>query len=379
MPRVLFERLAFLEARVEDNRMAFDSARPETLRCSKGGIGMMLRRRDFARVGGGWLLSLVTRPLCAQAPRQEEPKEQVPAPRVVLTWGTNGHADGQFDIPIAIVIDRNENQNDEILITDFRQTDPEARGRLQRFDPDGRFLGACELDPMPGGLALDREGLLYATHMMKHKVVVYDKKSGKRVREFGKQGTAPGEFQQPGGIAFGPDGSVYVADQVNRRVQRLTPRGEPISAWGTYGVKPGQFGGNVSAPSRVGGPHFLAFDSQGNLYTTEGSVGRIQKFKGDGSFLLAWGDNQIGPGHFGSPKGLQGPIAIAIDSKDRVWATSTNHYVQEFTADGRYLRRVGGLGSQSGQFRTPHGLAFDRHDQLYVVDSRNSRIQKLAT
>jgi sugar lactone lactonase YvrE len=331
---------------------------------------MELRRRDLARLCGSSLLPLVARPLCAQSQRAAE---ALPIPRVAKSWGTNGRSEGQFDIPIAIVI----NRKDEILITDFRQSNSDAKGRLQRFDQDGRFLGAFEVDPMPGGLALDKEGLLYATHMMKHKVAVYDQ-TGRRVREFGKQGTAPGEFQQPGGISFGPDGSVFVADQVNRRVQRLTPQGKPQSAWGSYGIKPGQFGGNVTAPSRVGGPHFLAFNSRGQIYTTEGSVGRVQKFSADGRFVLAWGDNQIGPGHFGSPKGLQGPIAIAIDSKDQVWVTSTNHYVQQFTAYGRYVRRVGGLGSEPGQFYTPHGLAFDSHDHLYVVDSRNSRIQKFS-
>ena len=185
---------------------------------------MELRRRDFTRVAGYWLASLVTRPLWAQTERHEE---RLPAPRVVLTWGTNGRGDGQFDIPISIVI----NRKDEILVADFRQTTVEAKGRLQRFDPNGRFLGAFEVEPMPGGLALDKEGLLYATHMMRHKVAVYEEE-GKLVREFGKQGTAPGEFDQPGGIAFGPDGSVYVADQVNRRVQRLSPQGEPISSRG---------------------------------------------------------------------------------------------------------------------------------------------------
>src|SRR6185295_17843254 len=143
-------------------------------------------------------------------------------------------------------------------------------------------------------------------------------------------------------------------------------------------VATGEFGGNCSPGSRVGGPHFVAFNSRGELYTTEGSVGRVQKFKSDGTFLLAWGDNEVGPGHFGGGKGLLGPIAVAIDGKDNVWVSSTNHYVQQFAADGRYLGRVGGEGSESGQFRLPHGVAVDSQQNLYVADARNSRIQKLA-
>lgn len=128
---------------------------------------MELRRRDFARIGSCWLMSLVARPLCAQPERQAD----LPSvPRVVLSWGINGRADGQFGVPIAIVI----NRKDEILVTDFRQSAPEAKGRLQRFDPDGRVLGSFEVEPMPGGLALDKEELRYATHMMKHKISVYD-------------------------------------------------------------------------------------------------------------------------------------------------------------------------------------------------------------
>ncbi len=91
----------------------------------------------------------------------------------------------------------------------MRQTNAEAKSRVQRFDPTGRFLGSFETDPMPGGLAIDKDGLLYITHMMQHKVSVFDP-AHKLVREFGKQGSAPGEFDQPGGIAFGPDGSLIV-------------------------------------------------------------------------------------------------------------------------------------------------------------------------
>jgi DNA-binding beta-propeller fold protein YncE len=325
-----------------------------------------IARRAFLRSAGGFAAVAFGQAACARA----KPPEEVVPPKFLLTWGTNGPGEGQFDVPIAIVC-----RNDELWISDFRQSNIEAPGRIQRFDTEGRFLGAFHVEPMPGGLAFDREGLLYATHMMRHKVAVYDQ-AGKPLREFGKLGEAPGEFQQPGGIAFGPDGSLYVADQVNRRVQRLTPEGKPLAAWGKYGVATGEFGGNTSKASRVGGPHFLAFDSLGRLYTTEGSVGRVQKFDAEGAFLLAWGDNEIGPGHFGGATGLKGPIAIAVSAKDEVWVGATNHYVQQFTLDGQFVRRIGGEGAEPGQFRTPHGLAFDSRGHLYVVDTRNSRIQK---
>lgn len=331
---------------------------------------MNLRRRDFLRAGGCGIASLISAPLWAEA----ESKDETPsAPRVVLTWGENGDGEGEFDIPIAIAV----TPQDEILVTDFRQGNAEAKSRVQRFDPEGRFLGSFETGPMPGGLAWGKDGLLYVTHMMQHKVVVYDP-SGKVVREFGKEGSAPGELNQPGGIAFGPNGTLYVADQVNRRVQRFSPQGEPLGGWGKYGTATGEFGGNSSPKGRGGGPHFIAFNSQGELYTTEASVGRVQKFKPDGTFLLAWGDNEVAPGHFGGHKYMPGPLAVAVDHKDRVWLTSTNHYVHQFTADGRFLQRVGGKGAEPGEFEIPHGLAFDSQHFLYVADARNSRIQKLA-
>jgi hypothetical protein len=104
----------------------------------------------------------------------------------------------------------------------------------------------------------------------------------------------------------------------------------------------------------------------------------VQKFSADGKFLLAWGDNEVAPGHFGGHSYMPGPLAVAVDHHDQVWLTSTNHYVHQFTNEGRFVRRVGGEGKEPGQFRLPHGLAFDSQHFLYVADARNSRIQKLA-
>ena len=108
--------------------------------------------------------------------------------------------------------------------------------------------------------------------------------AGSSSRSGARAGTGNGEFNYPGGLAAGRDGRLYVADQTNRRVQVFDAEGKFLTKWGEYGVKPGQFGGNVIPKSRGGGPNFVALDSNGHVYTTEAAVGRVQKFTADGMF-----------------------------------------------------------------------------------------------
>ncbi len=206
-------------------------------------------------------------------------------------------------------------------------------------------------------------------------------RSRKTLAPHGKLGAGDGEFNQPGGIAISKAGVVYVADHVNRRVQCFTRNGKFLGKWGEYGSKPGQFDGVENPKSRTGGPHFLAFDRDGNVFTTEAKLGRVQKFTPEGKPLLAFGDNGTQPGGFGGrPKNLPGPIGIAIDRWNRIWVSSTNNRVQCFASDGKFLFGLESLdpGDKPGQFHTPHALAFDSKDRLYVVDAQNQRIQKFA-
>ena len=331
---------------------------------------MKLRRRDFVRVGGCGIASLMARSLWAQAGGQDE---SPPAPRVVLTWGTNGHGDGEFDIPIAVAV----NQKDEVLVTDFRQGNAEAKSRVQRFDQEGRFLGAFETDPMPGGLALDKDGLLYVTHMMKHKVAVYDP-AGKLVREFGKQGAAPGSLTSR---AVSPWGEMDRSTSPIRRTDACSdyhPKACPLAlgastAWRRANLaethlREAVVAGRTSWPSTARAtytPQRLPSVACRSSTPTARfcSPGEITKWRL--AILVATRD-------------MPGPLAIAVDHKDQVWVTSTNHYVHQFTPEGRFVCRVGGEGTEPGQFRLPHGLAFDSQHYLYVADARNSRIQKLA-
>ncbi|HZN58582.1 MAG TPA: SMP-30/gluconolactonase/LRE family protein [Planctomycetota bacterium] len=291
-----------------------------------------------------------------------------PAITFVKAWGQKGAADGQFDAPIGIAI----NGKDEIYITDFRND------RVQKFDAEGKFLGKFAVeDKTPGGIAVDRHGAIYVALMMAHKICVYDD-SGKLLRQWSQKGKGDGELDQPGGLAVAGD-TLYVADQVNRRIQRFTLAGEFLGKWGEYGTRPGQFDGTDPLPNRTGGPNLVAIDAAGYVYTTEARIGRIQKFTPEGKPLLAFGSNSTEPSGFGGrPQNLPGPIAIALDKQGRIWVSSTNHRVQVFSPDGKFIGGFTSLEASDapGRFHTPHGLAFDSHGDLFVVDAQNERVQK---
>jgi sugar lactone lactonase YvrE len=231
-----------------------------------------------------------------------------------------------------------------------------------------------------GGLAVDDDGTAYLSLMNQDKVQVYAE-SGKLLREWGKRGAGDGDLRQPGGIVLAPGGTVYVADQGNHRIQIFDTEGKFRGKWGEHGSGPGQFGGNETNGSRFGGPHFLARDSQGRIYTTEGTMGRVQQFSPDGKPLLAWGDKCDQPGGFGAmktgfSKNSFGPIGVFEDRKDRVCVSSLNDRVQLFTTGGEFLLGLGDTGTDPGRFARPHGMAIDSKGYFFVADAGNQRIQK---
>ena len=308
-----------------------------------------------------------------RAERVVSEKELLTPPKFLLEWGRKGTNAGEFTSPIGIAI----GPRDELFVAEFNAN------RVQRFTPQGKFLGQFPVLKNPGGIAVDARGRCYVSSMTQHRVGVYET-SGQPVAEWGgKQGAADDEFYQPGGMVMGPDGAVWIADQGNHRVLRIAPEGKLRGKFGTHGSAPGQFGGAGSKGSRFGGPQFLAFDRQGNLYTTEAPGGRIQRLDVTGKPLAAWGDNSDAPGGFGGrvkPERtpLPGPIAVWVDRLGRIWVSATNNRVQLFTPEGRYLLTLGGAGDGPGQFRLPHGMATDSQGNIYVADASNQRIQKFA-
>ena len=85
-----------------------------------------------------------------------------------------------------------------------------------------------------------------------------------------------------------------------------------------------------------------------------------------------WG--QAEPGKFNEPRGMD------TDSQGNLYLVDTrNARIQVFTSSGQFLRQWGRLGNLPGQFTWPTDVAFDASDHLYVTDARTHRVQKFTS
>jgi len=133
-----------------------------------------------------------------------------------------------------------------------------------------------------------------------------------------------GHLFVPQGCAVASDGTLFVADAENYRVQVFTPDGAPRCAWGGQGTADDQFL-HIRA---------LAAAPDGTVYVAD--------------------------------SGYAGPVGARTEHVSRL---------RRFTADGRLLQTVASEGSAPGQVITPAGLCTDEHGNLWVADSGNHRVQ----
>lgn len=184
----------------------------------------------------------------------------------------------------------------------------------------------------------------------------------------GTTGNQPGQLNAPRGIAIAPDGSLYVADSRNHRIQHFSADGQALGNWGSFA--------DVAQAQAPGGtfnePWDLAVGADGSVFVTDTWNHRVQKFTADGKFVKMWGI--FGQGE--TPEAFWGPRGLAIDSSGRLYVTDTgNKRVVIFDQDGNYLAQFGSAGVESGQFDEPVGITVDKDGNIYVADTWNQRIQ----
>jgi len=166
---------------------------------------------------------------------------------------------------------------------------------------------------------------------------------------FGAEGDGPGEFRDPCGVAVDASGDVYVADTWNHRVQKLSPKGESIAEWaaGFYG------------------PRGIALDRQGRVFVADTGNRRIVRLSPQGVVEKEWGR---------AGDVLSEPVGIAVSARDEVYVADTGHSrVAVFSPDGE-LRRTWPIdGWRQGTLREPH-LDVGPDGTVWVADPGADRV-----
>jgi sugar lactone lactonase YvrE len=130
----------------------------------------------------------------------------------IKTWGGKGTEPGKFDVAHGIAIDA----KGMLWVTDRENQ------RLQIFDQDGKFIKELKYAGLPCSLDIGRQ-YIYMVNGFAGQVLRMDL-DGKVLAAVGKPGNGVGEFGEAHFVAVSPKGEIYVADSVNRAVQKFVKR-----------------------------------------------------------------------------------------------------------------------------------------------------------
>ena len=169
------------------------------------------------------------------------------------------------------------------------------------------------------------------------------------------------ELNQPTGIAYSRlNDELWVVETAAHRISVFNRMGEVVRQIGKRGESPGEF--NY--------PTFIWIDKAGVVYIVDSMNFRIQILNSDGELISVFGQIGDATGYFSRPKG------IATDSFGNIYVVDALfHAVQIFDKNGNLLYHFGKQGREDGQFWLPTGIFIDDNDYIYISDSYNSRVQ----
>ncbi len=213
---------------------------------------------------------------------------------------------------------------------------------------------------MPVGVAVDAEDRLFVSDVSLHSLICFSA-SGEPLAQFGMA-----ELGRPGGIAIDrPRGRVYVADAKESRIAMFDTKTFKFVRFIGGPDKNGKHEGG-----KFVGPTNVAVDKEGSVYVADTLNNRIQIFDADGKFVRMFGRQGDSPGEFIRPKG------IAVDSEGHVYVADAEfNNFQIFSRDGKSLLAVGTFGYGPGQFALVAGLYVDARDQSYTTEMFHGRVQ----
>lgn len=230
----------------------------------------------------------------------------------VTVYGTAGTGAFELDNPIDVAI----SSDGRSFVVD------RTLGKVVVFDATRQPINEIAFEEPPTSVTIggDEELLFITTDSG----VLIGNLDGELLTGYIARGREPGQFDRPAGVAVGQDGTLYVCDSLNYRIQAISTSGQPL--W--------QYGSPLP----------------------------------EGEALMYQGDDR----KFGLPS------SITIDENDRLYVVDgLDSEIDVLTTDGEFIETIGDVGHDDGLFYYPDGI--DYHDgQIVVADKYNDRAQVFA-
>ena len=205
----------------------------------------------------------------------------------------------------------------------------------------------------PRGIAVNDKDEIAVTDEDNHRIQIF-RKDGTHLRSFGRKGTQQGQFSYPNGVTFYND-NIIVSDSYNHRIQIFDDQGHYLD----------QFGEKGKLNHQLDYPRGLSIDSDGNIIVADLANKSIKIFTHDGQFLRRIGEE----GSFIDP--------VHCIQHDNCFIVSDigDSCIKVFDKQGKFLYSFGTMGAGDGEFNSPFCLSVDKAGHLLVCDASNHRVQ----
>lgn len=311
--------------------------------------------------------------------------------------GTQGYVDGSapgaaFIYPAGITLDAagnvyvtDNNRIRKITINPAAGTCTLAGNGIAGNTND---IGSFSRFNLPAGVAVDAAGNVYVADEANDQIRKITSTGVTTILAGSKGGFADGagttaRFNTPTGVAVDGSGNVYVADQINHRIRKITAAGvvSTLAGNGTRG-----FADGAGTTAQFNYPVAVATDAAGNVYVADANNNRIRKVTTDGTVSTLAGNGTTGfaDGSATAAK-FSSPAALTVDAQGNVYvADKRNNRIRKITPDGTVstLAGTGTTGYADGPgvtalFNAPMGITADAAGNVYVADAGNNRIRRI--